>query len=119
MVRPILMAIPAAAALFLGGCADLMNRSTIAPEWFQAKALEVKGEGYPELSSVPSRRGEAKPTADAWKADKESLLKEAREIDAATATTGTPATDDEIRARAAQLRALTEKNGTTQPGAQP
>ena len=41
------------------GCADLMQQSyisQIAPEWFEAKAVEVKGEGYPELADVPEVR---------------------------------------------------------------
>ena len=30
--------------------------SQIAPEWFQAKAVEVKGEGYPDLAECSLRR---------------------------------------------------------------
>ena len=116
MGRLIARAIPAAAAaLFLGGCADLMTRSTIAPEWFQAKAVEVKGQGYPSLGEIPEQRGEKAPSAAAWQADKDALQKQAKDIEAATATTDIPLTDEQIRARAAQLRALTEKNGATQP----
>lgn len=102
----ILVVLPAALA---GGCADLMARSTVAPEWFDAKALEVKGEGYPELCEVPE--GGAKPFNEAeWDAEARSVRTAAIEIERAVGALGPPPTQEEIRARAAQLRAQADGN---------
>ena len=95
-------------ASLLGGCADLMQRSTIAPEWFQAKAVEVKGEGYPDIRDIPQSRG---PTGAAveWEGEAAALKNQAAKIEAAAAQTGegeTLPTDEELRAKAAQMRAL-------------
>jgi hypothetical protein len=109
--RPV-MAIVLAAACVSGGCADLMARSTIAPDWFQAKAIEVKGEGYPELAEVPASRN-ATLNPEQWEAEADRLRQAQRVVDANTASNATPPTDAEIRASAAQLRALLE------PGAPP
>jgi hypothetical protein len=92
-----------------GGCADLMQRSTIAPEWFQAKAIEVKGEGYPDLKDVPDSRG---PTGGApeWETQAAELRTARTAMEAKAAEAGAIPTEEEIRARAAQLRA--ELDGT-------
>jgi hypothetical protein len=98
-----------AGACLLGGCADLMQRSTIAPEWFQAKAIEVKGEGYPELKDVPASRGPSGGAPD-WKADADALKAAGEVLEAKAAEGGAIPTDEEVRARAAQLRAEVEGN---------
>jgi hypothetical protein len=94
-------------ACLLGGCADLMQRSTIAPEWFQAKAIEVKGEGYPDLKDIPESRG---PTGGApeWEAEAAALRSAGAALEAKAAETGALPTEEEVRARAAQLRAQLE-----------
>jgi hypothetical protein len=94
-----------ACASLLGGCADLMQRSTIAPEWFQAKAMEVKGEGYPDLAEVPEVRGS---TADQpeWERERAELRLAALKFGQDVAAAGEIPTDEEIRARQAQLEAL-------------
>lgn len=87
----------------LGGCADLMGRSVVAPEWFEAKAEEVKGQGYPDLYSVPQAQPFT-PRSD-WEDVARQLEAEAAPLrEAARNDEGVP-TSEEIRARAAQLRA--------------
>ncbi len=109
MVRRTAIAIAAfAAAAVTGGCADLMQRSTIAPEWFQAKAVEVKGEGYPELKDIPVAK-DIKGAPKEWEAEAAALRVEADKVEAQTAATGAFPTDEELRAMAAQLRARLEE----------
>jgi hypothetical protein len=91
-------------ACLLGGCADLMQRSTIAPDWFQAKAIEVKGEGYPELKDIPDSRG-VTGGAPEWKTDADTLKAAGEVLEAKAAEGGSVPTEEEVRARAAQLRA--------------
>lgn len=106
----------AASLAILGGCADLMGKSVVAPDWFEAKADEVKGEGYPDLYDVPEASG-FRPLEE-WD-------EAARELEADAAPLRDPAAAEEralssaeIRARAAQLRAGvtdgSEANGETQ-----
>ena len=96
-------------ASLLGGCADLMQRSTIAPEWFQAKAVEVKGEGYPDIRDIPQSRGPTGGAAE-WEGEAAALKSQAAKIEADAAKTAaegeTLPTDEELRAKAAQMRAL-------------
>jgi hypothetical protein len=107
----------ACAALTMGGCADLMQRSTIAPEWFQAKAIEVKGQGYPKIADIPEAKGSTADQAQ-WDAAATSLQAEAAKIDAKLSEVANP-TEEEIRATAAQLRAQVENRKVTESGAQP
>ena len=101
---------------FLGGCADLMGRSVVAPDWFEAKAEEVKGQGYPDLYAVPE---ESEFTSrEDWEAVTTELQAEAAPLrDAATAEEEAMSSAA-IRARAAQLRAgvigSSEASGETQ-----
>ena len=93
------------AATGLTGCADLMAKSAVAPSWFQAKAVEVKGEGYPDIHKVPMARTakQDQPTLEAEDAKLKTL---ALGVDAQVA----PIPDaDTIRATAAQMRAQTEQ----------
>ncbi len=111
------IAIVAAGAALTGGCADLMQRSTIAPEWFQAKAIEVKGEGYPELAEIPAAQGVADSQAS-WEAEAAALKAEAAQIEASAPDEPVP-TDEELRAKAAQLRALVEKGRAAADNVEP
>ena len=95
----------ALATLALSGCADLMTKAPVAPAWFQAKAVEVKGEGYPNIHNVPKVRGDNTNVA-AWDAEDASLKQSGATI--AAQTSDTPPTSDEIRARAADLNARVE-----------
>jgi hypothetical protein len=105
-------------AVPLAGCADLMQRSTLAPEWFNAKAQEVQGAGYPELSRIPATRNSLE-TQEQWETAAASLETEAAKIDQrATAFAGidndlgdgaAPPTEESIRAMAAQMRAKVEE----------
>ena len=104
MIRRPAIAMGLLGASLLGGCADLMQRSTIAPEWFQAKAIEVKGEGYPKLADVPQSRGKTGGVAE-WQGEAASLRNEAAKVEAKGAEAGANPTDEELRAMAAQLRA--------------
>lgn len=105
----------AATLALLGGCADLMGRSVVAPEWFEAKAEEVKGQGYPSLRAVP-QPGEF-TSVDEWQVVVDDLESEAAPLRAAAADEMAAPTSAEIRARAAQMRAgvtdETEASGET------
>lgn len=108
MFRPAAITLLGFGAALTGGCADLMQRSTIAPEWFQAKAVEVKGEGYPKLADIPTAK-EIAGTRSNWEAEAAALKAEAAEIQTAAGSAEPIPTDEEIRAKAAQLRALLEE----------
>lgn len=95
-----------------GGCADVMQQSyiaQIAPEWFEAKAVEVKGEGYPALTDIPETRTVAGGDRQAWEIRAEALKAEAAEIEAKLNADGGFRTEDELRATAAQWRACVEE----------
>ncbi len=97
----------------LGGCVNIMETSAKAkPEWFEAAAREVKGEGYPELREAPNAtiKSGAEPT---WAVEAKALQAEGDKLRAQIATSDPIATPEEIRARAAQLRALTEQGKST------
>jgi hypothetical protein len=99
----------------MSGCADLMAKSAVAPAWFQSKAVEVKGEGYPDIHKVPKVRGDFKDQA-VWDAEDRKLKGVAQDIDIQGAA---PIPDeDAIRATAAQLRAQTEQ-GKAASGTKP
>ena len=118
MLRASVVSLMAVGAALLGGCADLMQRSTIAPEWFQAKAVEVKGEGYPEFKDIPTAEG-VKGALAQWEAEAEDLRKEAAEIEAQLAAAPPALTEEEIRAKAAQWRAEVDGSAAPPQGAQP
>jgi len=95
-----------------GGCADVMQQSyiaQIAPEWFEAKAVEVKGEGYPELTDIPETRAVSGGNRQDWEKRAEALKAEAAELEARLNAEGGFRTEDEIRATAAQWRACVEE----------
>jgi hypothetical protein len=90
----------------LPGCADLMAKSAVAPAWFQSKAVEVKGEGYPDIHKVPKVRGDFKDQP-AWDAEDKKLKGLAQNVDAQSSAAIPDA--DTIRATAAQMRAAAEQ----------
>jgi hypothetical protein len=105
------------AASALSGCADLMAKSAVAPAWFQSKAVEVKGEGYPDIHKVPKVRGTFKDQP-VWDAEGKKLKTMGQTIEAENAAA--PVTDAEaIRAREAQLRAYVEQGGTLPDSTKP
>ena len=114
MLRASIISLVAVGAALLGGCADLMQRSTIAPEWFQAKAVEVKGEGYPEFKDIPTAEG-VKGALAQWEAEAEDLRKEATKVETQFAATPPPLTEEEIRAKAAQWRAEVDEATAAAP----
>lgn len=92
------------------GCADLMQQSyisQIAPEWFEAKAVEVKGEGYPELADVPEVR-KAESTLAQSDEGATALKDAATKLETQLAAQGVIRSDDEVRATAARWRATLE-----------
>ena len=94
-----------------GGCADIMQQSAIsqiAPEWFEAKAIEVKGEGYPELKDIPTATAVTGTQAE-WEAKAAVLKADAAKIEVAAAAGGVLTTDAQSRAMAAQWRAVVEE----------
>lgn len=118
MLRPAAIALLGFGVALTGGCADLMQRSTIAPEWFQAKAVEVKGEGYPDLSDIPTAKDIAGSQRN-WEAEAAALKAEAAEIEAEVGPVQPIPTDEELRAKAAQLRALLEDAGAAADDVEP
>lgn len=113
--RPLLL-IALAAPVLGGGCVSSMldQAADAKPEWFEAAAREVKGEGYPELADVPK--------ADPAGQSRESMDTQAAKLKAAAAVFNNnpelsipTETEEEIRARAAQLRALAEGEPTPSP----
>lgn len=117
MVRPVAFIAGLAALATLGGCADLMQQtaiSQIAPEWFEEKASEVKGEGYPELADVPEVRP-FQGNQRQWRREAEALKASADELEARREADGPYPTPDEIRATAAQWRALAEGSPAEPP----
>jgi len=120
MVRPVALIAGVAALATASGCADLMQQtaiSQIAPEWFEAKAVEVKGEGYPELADIPEVRP-FEGTQRQWRQEAETLKASAAELEARKAAEGAYRTPDDVRATAAQWRALAE-GSPAQPPAGP
>jgi hypothetical protein len=111
------MTAPFLGVLGMGGCADLMQRTSTAPDWFEAKAKEFQGQGYPELSKIPEKRG-TNSDQKAWDAAGADLAAKAAEINAAAASAPPNPTPEEVRATAAQWRALVEK-GTAAPEGKP
>lgn len=98
-------------AALLGGCADIMQQqaiSQIAPDWFEQKAIEVKGEGYPELAEIPQTRPVSGSRAD-WDKTAQDLKNQAARLEAQLNAQGQIATDEAVRARAAQWRACVEE----------
>jgi len=95
----------------LGGCADIMQQqaiSQIAPDWFEQKAIEVKGEGYPELSEIPQTRPVSGSRAQ-WDKNAQALKDQAARLEATLNGQGQIASDEAVRARAAQWRACVEE----------
>ena len=111
MFRQMAIAAGIGGAALLGGCADIMQQqaiSQIAPDWFEQKAIEVKGEGYPELAEIPQTRPVSGTRAQ-WERQAEALKNEAAQLEATLNAQGQIATDEAVRARAAQWRACVEE----------
>ena len=114
MPRPFAILIGLAGLSMTAGCADIMQQSAvsqIAPEWFAEKAIEVKGEGYPELSDVPQVRP-IDGTQKEWTAQADKLKIDADALEAKKTVEQDARTPEEIRATAAQWRALAEGTAT-------
>ena len=80
----------------------------IAPEWFEAKAVEVKGEGYPELADIPETRP-VEGTRAQWDRRANALKDEAARLEAKLLADGPITADEVLRATAAQWRATLEE----------
>ncbi|MDP3494595.1 MAG: hypothetical protein Q8R82_15905 [Hyphomonadaceae bacterium] len=95
----------------LGGCADIMQQqaiSQISPDWFEQKAIEVKGEGYPELSEIPQTRAISSTRVQSDR-QAAALKNQAAQMEAALNAQGAISSDEDVRARAAQWRACVEE----------
>lgn len=120
MSRPLAILAGLAGLSMAAGCADIMQQSAVsqlAPEWFAEKAVEVKGEGYPKLSDVPPVRPFS-GTQKEWEAQADALKTDAEQLEARNADKSDYATPDELRATAAQWRAIAEGQAapaTTKP----
>lgn len=107
MRRRLALAAGLGGASLLSGCASVMEQSyiaSIAPGWFEEKAVEVKGEGYPKLRDIPEVRPFEGSRAD-WETGGVELKSEAGKLESKAAAEGPVRTDEEVRASAAQLRA--------------
>jgi len=117
MFRPLAIMAGVSGAALLGGCADIMQQQTIsqiAPDWFAEKAIEVKGEGYPELAEIP----QARPvigTQTQLEARAEALKAQAMQLEAKLNADGAIRSDEAVRATAAQWRALVEEGAGAPP----
>lgn len=110
MFRGLAISVALCSPVLAGGCADLMQQSyisQIAPEWFEAKAVEVKGEGYPELADIPETRPVDGSPAQ-WERRATALKDEAAQLEAKLAAEGMIPSDETLRATAAQWRATLE-----------
>lgn len=111
MFRQMAIAAGIGGAALLSGCADIMQQqaiSQIAPDWFEQKAIEVKGEGYPDLAEIPQTRPVSGSRAQ-WDKTAQDLKNQAAQLEAALNAQGQIATDEAVRARAAQWRACVEE----------
>jgi len=111
MVRVFAISAALVCTALTGGCADLMQQSyisQIAPDWFEAKALEVKGAGYPELQDIPVARP-VDGTAAQWDVKAAEIKDKAAALEAKLRADGTIRSDEEVRATAAQWRATLEE----------
>lgn len=107
-------------AVLTGGCADLLSQSAIsniAPEWFEAKAVEVKGEGYPRLADIPQTRP-VQGSRASWEQMAAALKNEAARLEATLQAQGAIRSAEDVRATAAQWRACVEE-GKAECGPQP
>jgi hypothetical protein len=97
------------------GCANIMEQSgisQIAPEWFEEKAVEVKGEGYPELADIPEVRPVTGSIAE-WRKQADTLKTSAEQLETPPSEQIAIRSPEDIRAMAARWRALAE--GITVP----
>lgn len=94
--------------LLLGGCAsldDVVGGIANTPEWFQERRVEIRGEGYPDLTEVPDGRSigaigaRLQATEALARQDLEAFLTDPRTLPANT-------TREDIEQEAARLRAL-------------
>ncbi len=111
MFRPVAIMAGAAGLALIGGCADIMQQQTIAqiaPDWFEEKALEVKGQGYPDLYDIPEPR-EVATTQAQWDRNKTTLKEQAAKLEAELNAQGAIRSDEDVRATAAQWRACVEE----------
>ena len=111
MVRGIAISAALMCTALTGGCADLMQQSyisQIAPDWFEAKALEVKGAGYPELADIPVARP-VDGTAAQWDVKADAIKDQAAALEAKLLADGPIRSDEDVRATAAQWRATLEE----------
>lgn len=111
MFRPVAIMAGAAGLALIGGCADIMQQQTIAqiaPDWFEEKALEVKGQGYPDLYDIPEPR-KVGTTQAQWDRNKATLKEQAAKLEAELNAQGAIRSDEDVRATAAQWRACVEE----------
>ncbi len=121
MLRPLAIMVGISSAALVGGCADIMQQQTIsqiAPDWFAEKAIEVKGEGYPELAEIPQARP-VSGTRTQLEARAEALKTQASQLEAKLNADGAIRSDEAVRATAAQWRALVEEGAGAPPAQAP
>ncbi|MEM9573001.1 MAG: hypothetical protein AAF996_16165 [Pseudomonadota bacterium] len=63
--------------VFLAGCAGSIEKVQAmraeAPEWYEARKQEFRGEGYPDLNSIPEKRTDYDPVRKLELSEAETL----------------------------------------------
>ena len=94
----------------LGGCVsldDVVGGIANTPDWFQEKRVEIRGEGYPDFSTVPAA-GDAKADQASLR-EKEARTRALKASFFSDARTAPPDIDEtDMEASAAAMRKLLE-----------
>ena len=97
--------------LVLASCAGSIEKVQAmraeAPEWYEARKLEFRGEGYPDLNSVPALSTQRDTRAKLALSEAETLAV-LEQFNADPCAEGVTETPEEIRAWALQVRRAVE-----------
>ncbi|MEM9178600.1 MAG: hypothetical protein AAGA89_02760 [Pseudomonadota bacterium] len=97
--------------ILLAGCAGSIEKVQAmradAPDWYEARKVEFRGEGYPDLNSIPEPRTDYDPVAKLELSEAETLAALAMFEDNPRSEPATE-TPDEIRTWAAEVKRAVE-----------
>ncbi|MEM7329686.1 MAG: hypothetical protein AAF437_13170 [Pseudomonadota bacterium] len=97
--------------VFLAGCAGSIEKVQAmraeAPDWYEARKVEFRGEGYPDLNSIPEPRTDYDPVRKLEMSEEEALaaLATLQNDPRSEVATETP---EEIAAWAAEVKRAVE-----------
>lgn len=100
--------------LLLGGCASLDNvvgGISNTPEWFQQRRVEIRGEGYPKFSEVPSSIPVDVQRENLNLSDEEAVAARIRLTTDERAEPASPSAPEDISLREQALRASSGEPG--------